>query len=181
MNVVSCPLLVRICFVLFLTSFTSFANNPNFHPPQTNAEKALNEIFNAELYINNKAVEHGYITQKLYNTLKKVETNRLNGFCKDLVQLEGDPPCEMLSYDPIVCGQDVPPDGYLVKTVYLTNNKTVIIQRKDWIVDGKVMQEFDWKHTYTLRKQNDKWKLDETSCLNKELNLPSSTIYHNGK
>jgi hypothetical protein len=181
---------VRLSFyrLLFLSSAIlsaicsrpAFAEDSKFHPPQTEAEIALDKIFDLEDKDSNMLFfalampyyhppkDTGYaqlFTKALLKAWRKKEADLVRENCGGKYR-EGEI-CG-LDFDPITCAQDRP-DKFVFRTIKSGKESVSIIAA--W--PQSVNDERYFKY-YKLVKEEDVWKLDGVYCRESDnFNMPS--------
>jgi len=156
------------------------AEDSKFHPPQTEAEKVLDKIFDLEDKDSNvlffalgtpaydPAKDTGYarlFTKALLKAWRKKEADLVQDDC-DGKYREGEI-CG-LDFDPIVCGQDRP-DKFVFRTIKSGKESATMIAT--WREYVKREETFT---VYRLVKEEGDWKLDGVDCRNGHtFNMPT--------
>jgi hypothetical protein len=153
-------------FFTYSISLADIIDDDNFRPAQSDAEKALEVLFNAyytRADLNIENLRQGYFTHKFYNTTKFVEAkNQLERNCDPTIPDYGYETCNSLGYSVVICGKDMP-DSRIYFTHKSDDENYVKISVKFSDYPDRPMI------TYSLQKQGDQWALDESECLNRLL------------
>jgi hypothetical protein len=166
----------KLIFFLLLLYITlplqsAFAKKPPpFHPPKTEAEKALDRIFmksdsddNLFRFILNRpdynpSKNYGYerfFTKELLKSWRETEADIKKGqHCNYNEGLCG------MDISPITCGQDGA--GHLFKTIKQTDNEAIMTYISEEIF--KLYPDTKTPYFYKLIKQEGIWKLDGVDC-----------------
>jgi hypothetical protein len=162
---------MKLWFLGFLLlAHPAFAEEAPFHPPQTGAEKALNEIFqlygkDSDLggyisgypwYKHDKDEKFSLLVSKDFVEKSTKEEKRLIAeSCGGKYPANG-LPCDMLGgTHPIYCAQDRP-DVFFYRTIRSSENEALVTYA--WAED-----ETDGP-AYLLVREKDGWKLDAVYC-----------------
>jgi hypothetical protein len=143
------------------------ANRPQFHPPQTAAERALDAIFHAEKisegemnyfilkrpgYNRRKGETYShFFTESLLDAWAKAGKKDIDEGCGGVYKGEI---CS-IDFDVLTCAQDVP-DAYFYRTIKTQDSKAIITY--SWPEDQR-----DGSH-YLMVKTGGGWKLDGVDC-----------------
>jgi hypothetical protein len=179
---------LSFCRLLFLSSAIlsaicwrpAFAEDSKFHPPQTEAEKVLDKIFDLEDKDSNMyffalgrpnydpAKDTGYaqlFTKALLTAWRKKEADRVRDSCGGKYR-EGEI-CGF-DYDVIICAQDRP-KKFVFRTIRSGKESTTIVAA--WPQFVKYEDSFI---VYRMVNESGVWKLDGVDCRKGDLfNMPS--------
>ena len=158
----------------------AFAGDSKFHPPQTEAEKALHEIIDLEAKGSNlfafalgipegdpaKTKRYGqFFTKAFLTALRKAEADLIQSNCGGIDR--EDEPCGF-DFDPLLCAQDTW-DVYVFRTIKAGEASATIIA-----IGLEVENHEEAYHYYNMTKEQEIWKLDGIDCLKGfTFNMPS--------
>ncbi len=150
----------------------AFAEDSKFHPPQTEAEKVLNEIISLEakdahvlafalgIPTNVPATDKRYgqfFTAAFLNALRKAEADLIQSDCGGIER--DDEPCGF-GFDPILCGQDVF-DVYLFRTIKAGEGSVIVAVHGSEVEIVADEKEYIY---YSMIRQEGVWKVDGIDC-----------------
>ncbi|QED23838.1 hypothetical protein [Candidatus Deianiraea vastatrix] len=186
------PVTIALFLIITLFSEPSLANptqnpntkaqNPKFHKPETEAERALDEILRVEtgLEQNSKLNDEDMFTKGFINECKRKQNEALNSQeCKE--ECNGYP-CGIVCYpfhkNCIIRGNDNSTVGYVFHTSYQNEQEAFVSEI--WYECTQRDQESYQKATtesirlpYIMKKEDGKWKIDGFCYEN--INCPTQT------
>jgi len=183
------PRLILLIFSIFLLALTehSFSQESNnkikFHPPETEAEKALDNVLTGKAFIDDTNYKKkNHINRNLEEFVEKFHTKE---FMIEFYKLK-EHYSKCVSEYPVEC---FPYDGLYLYCKFTYNNQDNVgylyfsEKKKDYIIiyiqsEDKYKQLVQWKAKkiknlidkyghqgkYIMKKENGKWKIDKIYC-----------------
>lgn len=162
----------RFCFILVLLLASVAAQAKSFHPPQTEAEKALDEItthitendvnllHDVQEYLAGRAPfkYERYFTRKYLKKWMPVQQQWLKDACEGRSDDDEYKDCSVWR---LSCIGDLNPP-YIYRTLRETNNEAIILYA--WAIEKEQVNEDDSYIHFHMRKIDNAWKLDRAPC-----------------